>query len=93
MSISMLLLFFVPCTLKAQKYSCFEKVINNAGSEIPLKRLVLCSKILKPPQQRMVLFIFTPKILKRYTTISSLGFSTYTLPVSQLTVTKNGNYS
>ena len=59
----MLLLFFVPCTLKAQKNILFrEKVINNAGSEIPLQRLVLCLKILEPPQQRMVLFIF--KFLK-----------------------------
>ena len=82
---------FVPCTLKAQKnIPVSGKVINNAGSEIPFAAIGIVSKNIGTTSTEDGTFYFqiSKNELKDTLTISSLGFSTYTLPVSQLTVNK-----
>ena len=65
-------------------------MINNAGYEIPFAAIGIVSKNIGTTSTEDGTFYFqiSKNELKDTLTISSLGFSTYTLPVSQLTINK-----
>jgi len=86
-SVSMLLLIFVPYTLHAQKnIPVSGKVIDDAGYEIPFAAIGIVSKNIGTTSTEDGTFYFqiSTSELKDTLSISSLGFSTYKLPVSQL---------
>ena len=82
-----LLLIFVPYILNAQKnIPVSGKVIDDTGYEIPFAAIGIISKNVGTTSTEDGTFYFqiSPNELKDTLSISSLGFSTYTLPISQI---------
>ena len=82
-----LLLIFVPYTLNAQKnIPVSGKVIDDTGYEIPYAAIGIVSKNIGTTSTEDGTFYFqiSNAELKDTLSISSLGFSTYTLPISQI---------
>ena len=87
-SIFILLLIFMTYTLHSQKnIQISGKVIDDNGNEIPFAAIGILSKNVGTTSTEDGTFYFQISIheLKDTLSISSLGFSTYKLPVSQLT--------
>ena len=81
------LLIFMPLLLNAQKnIPVSGKVIDNTGYEIPFAAIGIVSKNIGTSSTEDGTFYFqiSNAELEDTLSISSLGFSTYTLPISQL---------
>ncbi len=89
LSVLILLLVFLPSNLQAQKnIPITGKIIDDNDNEIPFAAIGIISKNIGTTSTEDGTFYFqiSPNELKDTLSISSLGFSTYLLPVSQISL-------